>query len=323
MQAINEPSTSFVCARAYETLQAFPHPVFRHDNKISTNTVKPLLLKGHTAKVVCVHFTNKSKNLVLTASADKSIRLWHLVTGRQLWKIKEFSHEIKCLAVHPEDDSFCAADHEGNVILFDVLTGAVKGVSKCLNGQYSSPAMMVYAAKGTRILLHVKTSIWPGIAPAHVAVYDAVNFRNLGIPLAFSIDRNIREFSADGNSCLIWKHTNNLDTFRDLFTLQWEVWDISILKDEESDYFTDPPVNLYTEQVGMDFYENRKSGPVDYRPRDQISYKIFHVSSQGKRLRRFFVPEGVSVICAKILACMRICVHTLFAGDSFRKSFPP
>ena len=256
-------------------------------------------LVGHSANVTCVAFTNTLQNKILTASSDKSIRLWDIMTGRQLWKIKEFENAVTCMAVHPKDESFVAAGSKGNVILFDVLSGAVKGRSKCLSGDYGGPKMLSYAAKGTRILLAHGTNLWPGRAPGHVAVYSAANMKNLGIPLAFSLDRNVYEFSADGNSCLIWKHCPNLDTFRDLYTEQWEVWDISISKHDESDYFdaTDPVTSAFVERVDMSFYEARKSGPVDYRPRDTVSYKLYHKTKSGKTLRRFFISNGVGFEC--------------------------
>ena len=77
-------------------------------------------LDGHTDAVLSVSFHPEGAMLA-SASADKTIKLWDVRTGKELQTLNGHSHSVNSVIFHPEGWMLASAD--GEVRLLDVGTG--------------------------------------------------------------------------------------------------------------------------------------------------------------------------------------------------------
>jgi hypothetical protein len=229
---------------------------------------------------------------------DCSIRVWDLNTGRQVYGLRLHTTGITQLDVAPDDATFCSADKSGILMLFDTATGHRLAKNRTIRGQYGGdPYRLNYTADGAKIITASGTSLWPGIPPGHICVFRAADLKMLGVPLGYSLDRQVHAITPDGSKALLSHFGDNWHTFFDLGCNKWEVWDITIPEGQEHDLNdeSDPITNIVSEACDPAFYERAQGGPVTYvNNEDSLDQpcKIWWITASGKRLRRHFIPRG-------------------------------
>ena len=232
-QACNEPDTSPVSQIAWRTVRAsakLSTPLLEFVNKPQLRSIVLFTLEGHTDTVSAVRFLNEpGAQKLLTASMDCSIRVWDLNTGQQIYGLRLHTTGISQLAVAPDDATFCSADKSGVLMLFDTETGNKRAEGRTIKGQYGGdPYRLQYTADGSKIVTASGTCLWPGMPPGHICVFRSADLKMLGIPLAFSLDRQVHLITPDGSKALIAHFSDNWHTFFDLGCNKWEVWDLTI-----------------------------------------------------------------------------------------------
>ena len=300
-QACNEPDTSPVSQIAWRTVRAsakLSTPLLEFVNKPQLRSIVLFTLEGHTDTVSAVRFLNEpGAQKLLTASMDCSIRVWDLNTGQQIYGLRLHTTGISQLAVAPDDATFCSADKSGVLMLFDTETGNKRAEGRTIKGQYGGdPYRLQYTADGSKIVTASGTCLWPGMPPGHICVFRSADLKMLGIPLAFSLDRQVHLITPDGSKALIAHFSDNWHTFFDLGCNKWEVWDLTIPAGLEHDIYdrSDPIVALDGESPDPVFYRNAQGGPVSYVDTEgslQEPVKLYWVTASGKRLRRHFIPQ--------------------------------
>ncbi|MBK7129307.1 MAG: caspase family protein [Crocinitomicaceae bacterium] len=94
-------------------------------NAQSDQRLEAVLQKGHSKPITCYSFSPDS-SFVVTGSADNSIILWDILTGRQVRVFNRHSEKIYSLSFSPDGKKIlsCSADNSAKV--FDVLTGELR-----------------------------------------------------------------------------------------------------------------------------------------------------------------------------------------------------
>ncbi|KAJ6223856.1 hypothetical protein RDWZM_002401 [Blomia tropicalis] len=76
-------------------------------------------LYGHQMEVMDVQFNNINKDMLVSVSRDKTIRVWDVRT-KQATQIYATPHEINCVAFHPHSEfTFLTGSSDSSVLLWD------------------------------------------------------------------------------------------------------------------------------------------------------------------------------------------------------------
>ena len=76
-----------------------------------------IAIDGHTDHVLCVAFTPDGKRAV-SASGDKTVRVWDLAEGTELKRLEAHQGAIDALAVSPDGRFALSGSHDKTVRLW-------------------------------------------------------------------------------------------------------------------------------------------------------------------------------------------------------------
>jgi WD40 repeat protein/tetratricopeptide (TPR) repeat protein len=83
---------------------------------------RSVMLKGHEDRVNMVAFAPDGKTLA-SASADRTVKLWDLATGRVIRSLSGHKDAVYFVAYSPDGKTLASASRDRTVILWDPLTG--------------------------------------------------------------------------------------------------------------------------------------------------------------------------------------------------------
>jgi hypothetical protein len=160
-----------------------------------------LVLTGHELDVRAVRI---ERDLIATASEDKTVRFWNARTGKQIGEpLKGHEAAVNALAFSPDGKRVVTASADGTARLWDVATR--KQIGEPLRGHEGAVRTAVFDEQGDRIV----TASADGTA----RLWDAKTGQQIGEPLrGHEGALKSAEFSPDGEQVLTasWDTTARL-----------------------------------------------------------------------------------------------------------------
>ncbi|MGP1375434.1 MAG: protein kinase domain-containing protein [Almyronema sp.] len=90
-----------------------------------TNTVVPLqVLRGHTSPINALLLI-LGNNQLISASADKTIKVWDLTSGEVLRTLRGHASFVNAIAVSPDAQQLASSSADGEIRLWDLASGEV------------------------------------------------------------------------------------------------------------------------------------------------------------------------------------------------------
>lgn len=78
-------------------------------------------MDGHEGAVLSVSYSPNGRN-ILTASDDRSVRMWDAKTGKEMHKI-ELTNEVYCVSYSTDGEYFLATSYDGIIHVFHTKSG--------------------------------------------------------------------------------------------------------------------------------------------------------------------------------------------------------
>ena len=146
-----------------------------------------LLLKGHEDFVVSATFSPDGKRMV-TASHDKTARVWNAATGAEIAVLKGHESRLNSAAFSPDGRRVVTASDDKTARVWDASTGAEIAVLKGHEGDIKSAA---FSPDGTRVVT--------ASADNTARVWDSVTGANISVLKGHGGIVNSAVFSPDGS----------------------------------------------------------------------------------------------------------------------------
>lgn len=111
---------------------------YRNTSQITLiENISPVkILIGHSSFINCLVFSPDGETLI-SGSADKNIKIWHLATGKEIRTIKDHFSFINYLAIAPDGQTLFSASADKTIKLWNLATGkeirTLKGHSGYVN----------------------------------------------------------------------------------------------------------------------------------------------------------------------------------------------
>lgn len=86
--------------------------------------IETVIQKGHLQKIVCTAF-HPSGDYIATGSADFSIKLWNVKTGKEIRSFNDHTNSIRSLEFSSDGSKLLTTSKDNYFKVFDVLTGKV------------------------------------------------------------------------------------------------------------------------------------------------------------------------------------------------------
>ena len=140
------------------------------------------VLAGHTAPVSSLVFSN-IKDMLLSGSWDNTVKMWELYSKKGISETYEHNSKITAIALSPDDKEIAVSTLNGELYIWDILTGATKSVidvSKDIWGGRLSDEKV--SAKNSKRTKHLNTICYNlsgnllicGGNSQYVLIYDMV-----------------------------------------------------------------------------------------------------------------------------------------------------
>jgi len=148
----------------------------------------------HGHEVSAVAFSPDGSKLA-TASRDRTVKVWDLGNGHELFTYTGHTDAVRCLAFSPDGKSVASGGGEKDIKVWDAATG--KDITT-IKGQGVYTPSLVFSRDGKHIIASHAGA--PGMNPGMVSVYEAANgnlkrsindFRLLVHSVAFNHDGSI------------------------------------------------------------------------------------------------------------------------------------
>ena len=75
------------------------------------------MARGHLSEVVCLLLT---KDMLVSGSEDKTIRLWNVNDGKQVYEFKAENDQVMCMCLCPSESYFACGFHSGLLRIFSL-----------------------------------------------------------------------------------------------------------------------------------------------------------------------------------------------------------
>jgi WD40 repeat protein len=148
--------------------------------------VELLPQRGHTFPVSSVAYSPDGR-FVVSGSADSSVKIWDLETGRELWTLPEHEAAVKSVAYSPDGRHIVSGAADYSIKLWDVETGEELG---SLTGHSNVVNSVAYSPNGKLVV--------SGSADRTVKVWDLESGRNVRTMAGHSLWVNAVCYSPDG-----------------------------------------------------------------------------------------------------------------------------
>src|SRR5262245_43005448 len=110
----------------------------------ATERPELILQTGHSEKVDCLAFSPDGRYLA-SGSNDQTIKLWDVLTGRELRAIAGHNGGVRAVAFSPDGQWLASGGSDGRIKLWDVTSGA-EIIS--LNGHSQSVSAVAFSRDG-------------------------------------------------------------------------------------------------------------------------------------------------------------------------------
>ena len=170
-----------------------PHPIYCHAD----------ILEGHTRTIYSAAFSPNGKQIV-SASEDKSIRIWDLMTGDCLWVIKDDTDSVLSASFSPDGKRIVSASRN-EIRIWDTETKECVKILKGRNHAAFSPDGKLIVAEGyamTLFILDVETGECINMLEHKSSINNASFSPDGRKIIAVSGDNTIRIWDAQTGECI-------------------------------------------------------------------------------------------------------------------------
>jgi WD40 repeat protein/GTPase SAR1 family protein len=140
-------------------------------------------LTGHSEAVTAVAFSPDDRR-ALSGSADLTVRLWDIASGKCPWVLEGHSRPISSVAFHPTADKAVSADTGGKVRLWDLNAGECERV---LESGEQDLQQVAFASDGQTIMAFGSTgqlATWPmSGATSRASAAEQITYTNAKVVL--------------------------------------------------------------------------------------------------------------------------------------------
>jgi WD40 repeat protein len=149
-QAANEPDSTAPARAAHARMEAGleTRPWLQYVNKPQSRSACLMTLVGHTEVVFACAFS-RSGNRIVSASADKTLKLWDAKTGAELATLAGHTYDVYACAFSPDGSRIVSASGDKTLKLWDAQSGAELAT---LAGHRYSVNACAFSPDGRRIV---------------------------------------------------------------------------------------------------------------------------------------------------------------------------
>ncbi len=145
------------------------------------------VFKGHTDRVTSSSF-NPNGSQIVSASKDRSVRIWDATTGAQLGVLEGHRASVNSASFSPDGSRIVSTSEDKTVRIWDATTGVLL---KVLEGHVASVNSASFGPNGSQIVSASKDR--------SVRIWDATTGARLGVLEGHMASVNSASFSPDGS----------------------------------------------------------------------------------------------------------------------------